>query len=339
MKTLTKTLLTAAGLMLGVTVVNAQTTYNGTPANDIKDGANWSNGLPSSTNLGTININSDWVTVSSPNSTTLTGWHVNLTGGTLGASNTGGRIISGGVWGLSGGNIGFSNRNLSVNDSAQMTVNSGSTLTVGGGLNVNSGSTLTLSGGAISAPAGSGGSGHFNINGTSGNFTMNSGSVTAGGNFGQSNASGNVANGWNFNGGTLTASTLQYRSLATMTLGGTTAGSATFTNGYATSNHSDDNIRIDWLSGSLMTLTIGATDWAETNWAAGRMTYFDGTNTINNTNYSWAQVTTTGFGDGNRFDWSGTNNTLALVVIPEPSTLVLFGIAGLAALGFLRRRK
>jgi hypothetical protein len=335
MKTLTKTLLTAASLMLGITVVNAATTWNNAGSDtQIFNADNWSNGLPSSTNVGAFagaNGNATWTTTQG-----LTDYYVNVTAGTISSSGFNARTISGGEWNLDGGSfshVSSNGQSLGLGGGVQYNIiNSASSLTVANGLSVSgSGSELVLNVGEVTV------SGTANLNLVSaGTFEVNGGTASIGGNINMSTNfnAGNLV----LNGGTLTATNLNYGTNATgkITLGGSTAGTATFANFAGT----EASRRIDWLTGSLISLTISdAAGWAETEWNASRM-FFNGSSGTT-LGLSWADATNSavGLGGGSYFDFDSATNTLALAVIPEPSTLVLFGIAGLAAMGFLRRRK
>ncbi len=318
-------------------IAQAATVFNASPANILNDGANWSNGLPTpSTNPGTVNLNSIWNTGS-----TLTDWHVNFTGGSIGTDSTGTRTFSGGVQTFNGGSLDFSGRAVATTGSADTTVNTGGLFRGGSATITNS--TFTVSGGQLVGVNQFGGSGDINVNGTT-VFNLNSGTVIAG----QNGTAGNFGNNattpggvWNLNGGTLTAYTLRYRDVSTMVLGGTTAGSATFTNGWAGTNHTQSNVRINWLTGSLMALTIGVDDWAENEWVANRM-FFNGQSSMDFGGLTWADATNSsvGLGGGTYFDWDGSTNTLALAVVPEPSTYALLaGVAGLGSLAVRRHRR
>jgi len=333
---LRKTSITFTGLALALgSSAFAATTFVPNPGNNINDAANWSNGLPTSAgNVGTVNVDSNFPTFDG----SVTDYHLNFTGGRMNTDTTGTKTFIGGVQTLSGGDVDLSNRSIATSNGAVTTVNTGSIFR-GGSVSI-SNSNFTVSGGQLFGRNQFGGVGDINLNGTT-VFTLNSGTVIAGESSNNSATTGSFGNNattaggvWNLNGGTLTAFTLRYRSVSTMVMGGSTVGSATFTNGFATSNHSDANIRIDWLPGSLMTLTIGLDDWAKTNWDAGRM-FFDGDSQSDLDNLSWADATNSsiGLGGGYYFDWNGTTNTLALA-IPEPSAALLGGIG----MFFLLRR-
>jgi hypothetical protein len=316
--------------MAVATALPAATTFNASPGSTLNDdGTNWSNNLPTSSNPGTVNVNSVWNTGS-----TLTGWHVNFTGGDLSTNSTGTRTFSGGVQTFNGGNLTGGNRQFATSGGASTSVNGGSSFAAG--LLTITSSTFEVNGGSVNITGVSGGTGTININGDSTGFTLSSGTVNAPTAFGHNGQTGGLGNVWNLNGGTLTAGVLRYRSVALMQLGGTTAGSATFS-GWAETNHTQSNVRIDWLPNTLMTLTIGVADWAEDEWVAGRM-FFNGDSSADLGNLSWADATNSniGLGGGYYFDWNSGTNTLALA-IPEPSSSALLATGIIALAGFRRR--
>jgi len=85
MKTMAKTVWMFAGLALVAMPVMAQTTWNNSGADtQIFNADNWSNNLPSSTNVGTFagaNGNATWTTTQG-----LTDYYVNVTAGTISSS-------------------------------------------------------------------------------------------------------------------------------------------------------------------------------------------------------------------------------------------------------------
>jgi hypothetical protein len=329
----------------------AQTTYNGTgtgAALDIDLPGNWTSGLPTSAlNPGTITTNS--TVDASTGNFTYTGYYITLTGGTMTQFNSGNDpTFSGGSFSVDGGTYGNpagSGRGFRISDSnvatlTSGTINSGST--ANGGLNINSGASLIVNGGTLQQHGATRsilltGNGSLTVN--DGIVTMDT-SVSATGSLGVNHlASGN--NTINLNGGDTTANFLAFGNNAStprlqLTLGGTTAGSFTAVDFLALSgNEVIGARRIDWLPDSLMTMTMtnASSDWAEVEWAAGRMTYnSEGFGDLGD----WSTVTTAGFGDGSRFNMAG--NTLSIVAVPEPASLAAVGLVSLLVLARVRRQ-
>lgn len=345
MKNLLLLCITAAAAAVA-SIASAQTTYNGTgsgAALDIDLSENWTNALPTSAlNPGTITTNS--TVDASGGNFTYTGYYITLTGGTMtqhGVGNdpnfSGGTFnVNGGTYGTSGGRT-FRVSGGNVATLTSGTINSGSN----GGSNIVDAASLTVNGGLLQRH---GTNRSISLTNNS-SLTVNGGTVTmdtslaATGIFGVNNlATGN--NTINLNGGNTTANFLAFGSNAStprlrLTLDGTTAGAFTAVDFQVLSvNEVIGARRIDWLPDSLMTMTLtaAASNWAETEWAAGRMTYNGtGVGTLGN----WATVTTTGFGDSSRFNMAG--NTLSIVAVPEPVSLAAVGLVGLLILGRIRR--
>jgi hypothetical protein len=230
---------------------------------------------------------------------------LDVTGGTINATQFGGRTFDGGTQSFNGGSINF-NGSLSVIDANFSIDNSSSAVDVPSDLRVEGTATLTVNDGTLNASV-------IEMFDT-GAFVMNGGTVTLSGNFGSNNFSGGGSA--QFNGGTLTANTLDFTHAWDLTLGGTTSGSASFTSGFGDTS----NISIDWSGGSLMTLDIGGYDQTayETLFTNGEL-LFEGSNAGN-------------FSDN--FTVSGSQ----LSLIPEPSSTALIGFA-LGGLALLRRRR
>jgi hypothetical protein len=315
--------LAAFALVAGL--AHAQTIWNNAGADtQIFNADNWNNGLPSSTNVGAFagaNGNATWTTTQG-----LTDYHVNVTAGTIASSGFNARTISGGVWNLDGGNFSHVTSNgqvIGLGGGVKFTIkHAASELSSGNGINVSgSGTELVLNAGKVSVTSNLG-----LVSG--GTFEISGGTASVGGNI-------NVSTNFNagnlvLKGGTLTATDLNYGTNTTgmITAGGSSAGTATFANFAGT----EASRRINWLTGSLMSLTItNAADWAQTEWAANRMT-FNGQNSAVLGN--WATVSSS------IFDWNDTTNTLSLAQIPEPGAYALLaGLLGLGVVVLRRRRK
>jgi hypothetical protein len=339
-------LCTTAVAAVFASAASAQTTFNGTgtgAALDIDLSGNWTNGLPTSAlNPGTISTNS--TVDASTGNFTYTGYYITLTGGTMTQFNLGNDpTFSGGSFTVNGGTYGpTGTRGITFSNGNVATLTSGAIRTgSNGGVTINS-SSLAVNGGTLELQ----GSNRNIALSNNSSLAVNGGTVTmvtsnATGYFGVNQlATGN--NTINLNGGNTTANFLAFGNNAStprlrLSLGGSTEGSFTAVNFLALSgNEVIGARRIDWMPDSLMTMTMtaAASTWAETEWAAGRMTY---NGSGNGTFGNWSTVTTTGFGDGNRFNMSG--NTLSIVAVPEPSTLALVGMAGAGFLVLGRMRK
>lgn len=314
--------------------LSAQTTFNVVDG-DITNGANWSAGLPTSAgNPGTINIDGDW-----NSNNVISGYYVTQTGGTITDSHGAVSQIQGGEWTMNGGTISLSTV-FESGSGGLITINSGASFisteradfgdTGGGG-------TVTLNGGSIDVQQiGVLDGSTFNMDaGTLTNngenfYTNNDSLVNVSGGTMTTGAFGSMFGGSDgtatFSGGTLNATTMNFRSPDfNLILDGTTAGSLNFSNGWGNITGAVD---IRWNTGSLMAMTLtGESDWAETQWDAGTMTY-DGQDF--NTLGDWSSV------DGSIFDYDSGTQTLSL--IPEPSTLFLVALSMLP-LYLLRRRR
>ncbi len=193
-----KTFLTLLALVLTVSL-SGQTVFNAAISNQIGDGANWTNGLPTAGNPGTLNIDANW----GPGSAgTLEGYLVTQTGGVL--SNSNNRNISGGtVWTINGVGAG-----IDLTGTAQMIHGSGSAATLnlnegfvstGGNLQTRNGADFNISGGTVSV------GGQFNIQ-TNSSVLLTGGAVTIAGANGLAMQAGSLTFG--VGNGTLTAGTL-----------------------------------------------------------------------------------------------------------------------------------
>lgn len=311
------------------TVSYAQTTYNG--SGRIDQAGSWDNGIPDTVgNPGTIN--------------SADGGNGSMRGGTYFITQNAGDLIntfggsnlSGGSWTLEDGTITTGN-DLSLESSNIFTQNGG-TITTNDDILLTTSASYTMSGGSLSpgddivannsiiSISGGGMNADALTITANASVTISGGTHTLTGNLG--NLFGSQVGSMFLNGGSTTAASLGFGgSGTTLTVGGSASGS------FAASSFAGNsgNRSINWISGSLMTISLsGVDEWAETEWNAGRMS-FDGNN--NGVLGDWSTVNDTIF----NFD-SGTES-LSLVAIPEPSTwaLAIGALAGL--LGFVRRHR
>jgi len=302
-----------AGLTLGlVSTVSAATTFNGGPTDDIALAGNWNNGLPTGPgNPGTLDTTAEWL----PANPTLTNFYLDIiAGGTLNREDFfQPQTIDGGVWTINGGSI-INTTAVNLSDDAQVTLNTGA-ITMGGGrdLGINGTSLFTIGGGTLTIGD------ELNMGG--GSFTMNGGTTVI-------NGSGNVgdnfgSNGtFNFDGGSFTAGNYGANAgtIGVRTVNfGAGSGSVDFTGDFEAFRTT-----IDWVAGSGMSLTIAG---ALSN--SGAATTFEDLYTGGQLLYEGSNANP--FGD----NFQVTGSTLSL--IPEPSSVALLGLAGLAVC--LRRRR
>ena len=362
-----KTLLVLAALLSPIAFGQTTTFTDGThldpvPGNPTTDSListanNWDNGLPQGGTTGTIGISANI-----ERGTTYLEYDIIHTGGTvLATGGTNSRItFAGGRYIQNGGILDGGSRSFSFEDGQELTITTGSVIgRSAGNLVIQDSAIATVNGGALEQQGSNRGmivqgGATLNING--GNVTTD---TTVGGNtnvFGKGrNSTG--ANFINITGGTTTVDLLGFGRnngggtfQLTLTMGVGTGG--TFTaNDFNTvsSNELESERDINFLAGSLMTMTIlnvggvAGTDWAETEWNAGRLTY-NGFNfdtlpdgVVGGATADWDSVIAAGGLDGTySFEYSG--GALSLAVIPEPSSLVLMGLAGFALLALRRRR-
>ncbi len=301
---------------------------------DIATGTNWTNGAPTTVgNPGTIAVNGTVpVSFNGTYFMTQTAGAITITGSGTDPNLNGGTFTqNGGTWGVS------NNRGFRISNGNVTTLESGAI--IGGstsGTTIESGGSLIVNGGSFQQ---FGATRNVLLTGNS-TLTINGGTFTASNELGINRLATGFTNSINLNGGTI-AVTDELRfgdngALVTFNFGGTVAGSLTALNFVAAGDDSENIAarRLNWLPNSLMTMTLtaAASDWAETEWAAGRMTY-NGQGFVDLG--SWATVTTTGFGDSSRFNMAG--NTLSIVAVPEPASLAAVGLVGLLILGRIRR--
>lgn len=294
------------GLIALPLVAHSQTIFSG---GDLDTAGNWNNNLPDTVgNTGTVNTNGSF-------DTSITGrqWVVNQGGGTItaGASTT--VDFDGGSWTLSGASsswdidmFDFSNFAVSIENGATFNqLSSGNSyLRTGSSFTIDSTSQFVGSNDANE---------NFRLDG--GVLSVNGGSMTE---FSIRGGSGT----FNLDGGTVD----MLRNRGNLTLNLLSSGTFSVT---------DNRISVTqfWSAGSTASVTLDDDEWAEALWNAGDL-HYDGQD--NATLGTWTAVTTAG-GLGGGASFSYDSGTETLTVIPEPSSLGLIGLAGMA-LYFLRRR-
>jgi hypothetical protein len=305
--------LTASAALLCAAPAMAATLYTG-GGGVVQSGTNWNNGLPNSSNLGTIDTNASYTSGSSG---LMDGYFMTLTAGTL--TRVGGAVFNllNGSMTVDGASAEFIYSGISLNNSSY-TINSGSgTASTGSAArstNLSNNSTASFNGGTSTFEREitmSGGS-QFIVNGGSLTVNTNSSDATLSG-FRTGTDGGTLQ----FNGGTTVANYLNMTDATSVVFGGTTAGSFSL-DSLAFDPLNLPNVTLNWLSGSKMSLTVTGQNQAyyESLWTDSRL-QFNGANTGS-------------FGD--HFVVSGATLTL----IPEPASLGLLGLGGLA---LLRRRR
>ncbi len=299
--------LTACIAILGIALsANAATTFQQVTDDgagyDIFNTDNWTNGLPTLANIGTVNLDSVW----DVNTDHMTGWHLIQTAGSMtsaGAWNDN-KINGGTILDLQGGNYSHSGAQQ-INDGASV---------LGSGADVyfqwtvpfyDAGVTFDVSAGTVSVRSFSAnnGSNLNTINISGGTLTSSTQSATK--------LNGNVE--FNVSGGTFTTDWMGALATATGTTynvsGGDIVTAVYEANGKA---------NIDFTTGSTGTFTLTGADQAafETLYAAGSLLY-NGSNAAT-------------FGDV----FSVSESTVS--VVPEPATMSLLALGGMA---MLKRRK
>lgn len=338
--------------------VQSQTTFTDADGtNDfISNALNWDNGLPGAGNDGTINIDAGvdtGVTHTNYGNVTHSAGNLSRSNGTAAF-----KIGSGTNWTMNGTATVSGVRGLLVRDGGTFTLTSTTA-----NFTDNNKDIEARNGGIITVNSGSFQSGRSTtVN--NGSFVMNGGSLTHSTSavFGSKGLSSNGS--ITINGGTITADRLSSRSGLTITFGGTTAGSATFadfgTGLYTnTGDRAQDNsFDVNFLSGSQIVLDIGSgargldftndntanpynAAWAQALWETDRLKY-NGQTSTDLGGLTWADATNSSIGFGSEyFDFTAAGTfggALKLVAVPEPSTVVLLGLA-FATLYFLRRKK
>ena len=149
-RTLSPTFVLAS--VIGTASLSAQTTWNGADAASLTSAGNWSNGVPSLSNTGTIPNGTLGINFNS----NVTNWIVVQEGGNV--STTSFRQFNGGSWTMNGGSMSLGNNFQLVtsdNQSHVFTVNPGASASTTATLFVSStgtnrSATLNISGGSVS---------------------------------------------------------------------------------------------------------------------------------------------------------------------------------------------
>lgn len=311
MKMITKiflTILACTGILSAQTTTNFLGIAGSGTGNNLAPGTgtnNWTNGVPTLTNIGTINV--DGTLNGNP-----TDWVVNHTGGEI--TLTGNRnIVGASVWTMSGGSIvqNDNTRNLEVRDSSAFTMTDG---------------TIDLF--RLRTPQ-------------TGSITQSGGSVTLSDQF----VGGSPGSSYNLSGGTLQLASINANSTEFNLSGGSISLTA-----FETSAN-NNRIRFWTVSGDVAMSFDAASAIAvdRFNFANNWLPTATGASL---TVADWGQTEFEALFAGGRFQYDGENlnatqfgetflvNGSTLTVIPEPGTLALLGIAGLAlAISQRRRRK
>jgi hypothetical protein len=245
----------------------------------VNTAANWDNGLPTiaSGNQGTIGINATYIGGSGgPTAGQFVGWNVLQTDGTF--SRVSGsatlNISTGSTFVVNGASAQFNYSGIALAGATYTMTNGTGTAATGTGARgttIDNTSTMTFNGGSstFNREITLTGNGTFTVNG--GNLTITGGATAAETGFKSSGAA--TTGGFFFNGGTTVAPYFNLVTDArTAKFGGTTAGSLSLAS-------LGTNITLDWLSGSLMTLTITGANQAfyEGLWTATTLR-FNGAN-------------------------------------------------------------
>ena len=339
MKKIFKTSIAFISLMFAANISMAQNDWTGAAAgnDNITDGGNWQSGVPdSSGNLGeietgaTVELNSD-----------LNGYFVQQNDGSVSESTTTNRRFTDGSWSMSGGTFTMDS-NLELRGSQTFTLSDG-TVNLNSGRFDPAGTVVTITGGSLTANNmfTGGGSSQITISGGTHLFTVtpNASAVRLRGSGNELTISGGTVTlnsefrteGTFFmNGGDFSTTSFNVDAGSQWVMGGSTAGTI---DAGEFRELTEDNVDLNWLSGSLIEMTVGEGDisgenWAQYLWNSDRMKFNGQTST--DLGQNWSQV------EGSIFTFDPGTETLAL--IPEPSSIALLGLAGLAVY-FFRRRK
>jgi hypothetical protein len=329
---LNTTIALAVVLLIG-SAASAETIFIGASGGALDEPTNWSNGLPSSSNLGIIDAGKKARVTSG---VTYAGYHIDLqTGGEIDGTGLGSGILSGGEFTINGGTL-SAFRGVDPADGQIITLTTGLWNLNDSDVDLQGpGTIVNLNGGTVAD--GGGGNKGFTVHANS-VLNINGGSVGAsdgylkhiGGNISFQGTGGTA----NFYGGDSYFSELR----GTHSSGGLMVYEVLGASGSINAQNIGsygERIQIDWGPGTGMSMTIANyAAWGETEWDAGRLTY-DGQDTGDLG--TWAEVTAPGgLGGGESFSYDSGTNTLTLIV-PEPAS---FGMAfvGLMLVGLRRRR-
>ncbi|OVE75178.1 hypothetical protein BVX97_05685 [bacterium E08(2017)] len=237
------------------------TVFTGGSSDALTNETFWSAGLPTNGTEGVVSNGATWISG-------MTGYYVDIQGGSVYAGNGG--TINGGVWLINGGTLGTSNfKDVTLNGSLVVTQNvgtfnadrvqfdlvdyvlNGGTLSYHDFFQFKNGSTLTMNGGTLNGS----GANEFGSRGSTGTAYLNGGAATCGTlGFGNSGFS--------------------------IVFGGSSTGSLTAAD-FGGWDHTDPEIRLDFLGGTKMSLIMTdmtndltfapGTNWAEALWESGKL--------------------------------------------------------------------
>jgi hypothetical protein len=265
------------GVLTLAAPANAQTVFQ-TENGAVLTETNWNSGLPTIGNQGTIGINATYVGGTGVGATgQFDGWDVLLTGGILSRAGGSAALVlkNGTTLVVDGASAELVYSGISVTGGSSYTINNGTgTSNVARATNIDNTSVLTINGGTsiFTREIILTGDGTFTVNG--GTITVTSASAIST-EIGFRSIGPATTGGFFFNGGTTTAPYFNLVDARTAKFGGTTAGSLSLAS-------LGTNITLDWLTGSLMTLSITGADQSfyEGLWNAPTPTLtFNGANT------------------------------------------------------------